>query len=290
MPHNLYLHSALVQSRAIDRNNRAAVKESNMYNAIESSGSLFISFIINAFVVSVFAAGFFGTDGADDIGLQEAGVRLGQRYGDSVRYIWAIGLLAAGQSSTMTGTLAGQYVMQGFLNIDVSPWVRVMITRSIAIVPAVLVAVSSTNHLDSLDEWLNIVQSIQLPFALLPLLLFSRDEAVMGEFTLRGWLLWLVWLIYFVVMGINVYLFQDFASKNISTTPLAIGVYSLIAVAYFGFMLHLTIKHIYFSSKSALAGQLNGGGIVTVQSDLPMQLSNEPDQRTPLKAFASTTR
>ena len=80
MPHNLYLHSALVQSRRIDRQNRVAVRESNFYNAIESSGSLFISFIINAFVVSVFAAGFFGTPGADDIGLEQAGDKLGTRY------------------------------------------------------------------------------------------------------------------------------------------------------------------------------------------------------------------
>jgi natural resistance-associated macrophage protein len=239
MPHNLYLHSALVQSRAIDRSNRLAVQESNFYNAIESSCSLFVSFIINACVVSVFSAGFFGTVGASDIGLEQAGDVLGVRYGDAVRYIWAIGLLAAGQSSTMTGTLAGQYVMQGFLDINVSPWVRVMITRSIAIVPAVIVAISSTSNLNTLDELLNVIQSLQLPFALLPLLLFCANPILMQEFIIGIKMKFFVWPLFFAVLGINVYLVQDFAARKIDTNPGTVLGYVAFSIMYFGSMVYL---------------------------------------------------
>lgn len=139
--------------------------------------------MINLFVVSVFASGFYGIPDAADIGLQTAGEHLAQKYGPIALYIWAIGLLAAGQSSTMTGTYAGQFVMEGFIRLKVcyyyscgynivqlSPWKRLMITRGVAILPAVIVALFAQNNLDSLDEWLNVLQSVQLPFALLPVL------------------------------------------------------------------------------------------------------------------------
>ena len=128
MPHNLFLHSALVLSRKVDRNNPVKVKEANKYFSIEAGFSLFISFLINLSVVSTFAYYHLQT-GSNDITLENAHKSLAKSFGSSAKIIWAIGLMAAGQSSTMTGTYAGQFVMQGFINLHVPVYVRVLITR-----------------------------------------------------------------------------------------------------------------------------------------------------------------
>jgi NRAMP (natural resistance-associated macrophage protein)-like metal ion transporter len=144
MPHNLYLHSALVKSRDIDRTKKAEVKEANMYFFIEAAIALFISFLINIFVVSVFAKGLYNKTNSEiytlcvaannshsdqflphpnatvEADIYKGGVFLGCTYGNLAMYVWAIGVLAAGQSSTMTGTYAGQFAMEGFLNLQVS--------------------------------------------------------------------------------------------------------------------------------------------------------------------------
>jgi len=118
MPHNLYLHSSLVLTRKIDTRNKNQVKEANIYNTLESGFSLFISFVISAAVISTFAAWKDSPnyDPELEIDLSSASVVLADTFGDAAKYIWAIGLLAAGQSSTMTGTYAGQFVMEGFLD------------------------------------------------------------------------------------------------------------------------------------------------------------------------------
>ncbi|KAK3607943.1 hypothetical protein CHS0354_006538 [Potamilus streckersoni] len=186
MPHNIYLHSALVLSRNIDRKDKEAVREANMYNGIESSIALFVSFVINLFVVAVFAAAFNGPQYAD-ASLRLAGTWLYERYGLSMKIIWGIGILAAGQSSTMTGTYAGQFVMEGFLNIKWAKWKRVLLTRSIAMVPTIVVALIATSDLDNMNNWLNVLQSVQLPFALLPILHFTNSSRIMGEFKNGRW-------------------------------------------------------------------------------------------------------
>ncbi len=183
MPHNLYLHSALVKSREVDRRRKEAVAEANKYFFVESAIALFVSFIINVFVVSVFAGdsiinlrilrnaaiaiipkeGLYGKTNNDvhqvcvehnsshadefpanndtvDADLYKGGIFLGCEYGPAALYIWAVGILAAGQSSTMTGTYAGQFAMEGFLNLRWKRWLRVLVTRSIAVVPTFLVA------------------------------------------------------------------------------------------------------------------------------------------------------
>lgn len=114
-------------------------------------------------------------DGSKDIFLDNAHESLESSFGVSAKYIWAIGLMAAGQSSTMTGTYAGQFVMQGFVELHIPVYMRVLVTRSIAIVPAVVVAFLGTRNTDSFDGYLNILQAIQLPFALIPLLKFSAS-------------------------------------------------------------------------------------------------------------------
>lgn len=191
MPHNVFLHSALVQSREINPKKKGQVQEALNYYTIESSVALLVSFLINLFVTTVFAKGFYGSKQANNIGLVNAGQYLQEKYGGGlfpILYIWGIGLLAAGQSSTITGTYAGQFIMGGFLDLRLKKWLRALITRSCAILPTIVVALifhKTESSLDVLNEWLNVLQSIQIPFALIPLLTLVSKEEVMGTFRIR---------------------------------------------------------------------------------------------------------
>jgi len=175
MPHNLHLHSSLVLSRKTTN-----PREANFYNAIESAISLAISFAISFAVVGTFAHYHVGTGEApEELNLRNADDALAQSFGSGARIVWAVGLLAAGQSSTMTGTYAGQFVMEGFLDIQLPVWKRVLTTRCVAVLPAL--AVAFVADYDSVDTYLNVLQAIQLPFALVPLLKFTDSPLVMGE-------------------------------------------------------------------------------------------------------------
>lgn len=207
MPHNLFLHSALVQSRVIEEGGE---KEAVSFYTVESSVAIITSLLINMFVVAVFAKGFFGSPAADELGLRNAGQYLGEAFGKPLQFIWALGLVAAGQSSTMTGAYAGQWVMQGYLNLQVAPWRRAVITRSMALVPCLAVSIyfgDGTSGLDALNEYLNVLQSLVLPFALVPLISFARSKAVMGELVLSPVSAALSWVATLLLIGTNVYLF-----------------------------------------------------------------------------------
>ncbi|KAL4559599.1 hypothetical protein LXL04_031742 [Taraxacum kok-saghyz] len=222
MPHNVFLHSALVQSRKIDPNKKGRVQEAINYYTIESSIALLVSFMINLFVTTVFAKGFHNTKQADTIGLVNAGQYLEKKYGGGfmpVLYIWGIGLLAAGQSSTITGTYAGQFIMGGFLNLRLKKWLRALITRSCAIIPTIIVALvfnKSEASLDVLNEWLNVLQSIQIPFALIPLLTLVSKEEVMGVFKIGPTLERVAWSVAGLVMVINAYLLFVFFMAEVN--------------------------------------------------------------------------
>ncbi|XP_040917126.1 natural resistance-associated macrophage protein 2-like isoform X2 [Toxotes jaculatrix] len=186
MPHNIYLHSALVKSREVDRSNKKEVKEANKYFFIESTIALFVSFLINVFVVAVFAEAFYKRTNTEvhsvcnqsgsphshlfplnnetlEVDIYRGGVVLGCFFGPAALYIWAVGILAAGQSSTMTGTYSGQFVMEGFLNLRWSRFARVLLTRSLAITPTLLVAVfQDVQHLTGMNDFLNVLQSMQV--------------------------------------------------------------------------------------------------------------------------------
>lgn len=206
MPHNLYLHSGLVKSREIDRTQKPKVSEANFYFFIESSVALFISFLINVSVVSVFAHGLYNKTNRDvleicetshidhhdvfanntnivDVDIYKGGVFLGCQFGTVAMYIWAIGILAAGQSSTMTGCYAGQFAMEGFLNLQWSRWKRVTLTRLVAILPTFYLSYfTSINDLSGMNDILNAVMSLQLPFAVIPVVAFTSNRHIMGEF------------------------------------------------------------------------------------------------------------
>ncbi|KAF3446584.1 hypothetical protein FNV43_RR11764 [Rhamnella rubrinervis] len=244
MPHNVFLHSALVQSRNVDPNKKSRVQEALNYYSIESTVALSVSFMINLFVTTVFAKGFYGTKEAGGIGLVNAGQYLEEKYGGGllpILYIWGIGLLAAGQSSTITGTYAGQFIMGGFLNLRLKKWMRALITRSFAIVPTIVVAVifnTSEGSLDVLNEWLNVLQSIQIPFALIPLLTLVAKEEVMGVFKIGPVLERVAWTVAALVMVINGYLLLDFFISEVNGLKVGISVFTCTA-AYVAFIIYL---------------------------------------------------
>ncbi|KFV63413.1 Natural resistance-associated macrophage protein 1, partial [Dryobates pubescens] len=235
MPHNIFLHSSLVKTRAIDRSKKEAVQEANMYFLTESGLALFISFFINLFVMAVFGGAFYHQRNQDvhnqcvnssvshyagifptnnetvSVDIYQGGVILGCYFGAAALYIWAIGILAAGQSSTMTGTYAGQFVMEGFLQLRWSRFARVLFTRSFAILPTVFVAAfKDVSHLTGMNDLLNVLQSILLPFAVLPVLTFTSLRPLMQDFT--NSLPWkmLMTIITGFVCAINIYFVVDF--------------------------------------------------------------------------------
>ncbi|KAL0368962.1 UNVERIFIED_CONTAM: Metal transporter Nramp2 [Sesamum calycinum] len=166
--------------------------------------------------------GFYGSKQADSIGLVNAGQYLEEKYGGGlfpILYIWGIGLLAAGQSSTITGTYAGQFIMGGFLNLRLKKSVRALITRSCAIIPTIVVALvfnKSESSLDVLNEWLNVLQSIQIPFALIPLLTLVSKEQVMGVFKVGPTLERAAWTVAGLVIVINGYLLLHFFLSEVN--------------------------------------------------------------------------
>ncbi|XP_062202525.1 metal transporter Nramp6-like [Phragmites australis] len=254
MPHNVFLHSALVQSRKIDQNKEYQVREALRYYSIESTIALAVSFMINLFVTTVFAKGFYGSKEAGNIGLENAGQYLQEKFGGGgfpILYIWGIGLLAAGQSSTITGTYAGQFIMGGFLNLRLKKWIRALITRSFAIVPTVIVALyfnASDSALDALNEWLNVLQSIQIPFALIPLITLVSKEQVMGVFKIGPNTQAVTWTVATLLITINVYLLMDFFSSEIQG-PLSGSLLCVAVLVYASFVLYLILRGTELSEK-----------------------------------------
>lgn len=248
MPHNIYLHSALVLSRRSYMTTVARKKEAVTYFGIESALSLMAAVVINLFVVAVFAKGFYGKEYAPEIGLANAGQYLGETYGQATVFIWALGLLAAGQSSTMTGTYTGQFVMDGYLNLKVSPWFRITLTRLVAIVPTLFLALlykSESSQLDKLNQALNLLQSIQLPFALVPLLLFTSSPAIMGRaFVTSRLISALTWGIAMLVVAINAFAVYQATADNLymqTNALFSLAVFCVIA-AYIIFLVYLIVQ------------------------------------------------
>lgn len=268
MPHNFYLHSALVKSREVDRTKSSKVREANLYYFIECSIAIFVSLIINIFVLAVFAHGLYmktneevhnsclkypsidasvfpinGTSAKElvDADLYNGGIFLGCTYGLAAMYIWAIGILAAGQSSTMTGTYAGQFVMEGFLNLQWSRWKRVLFTRSIAIIPTFFVAFFTTiESLTSFNDILNAVMSIQLPFATIPLIAFTSSRQIMGEFANGIWNKIMSISLSLGVIIINIYLVIG-TIRDYDVPWAVMSVIIVISVLYLLFCLYLVV-------------------------------------------------
>lgn len=206
MPHNLYLHSSIVQTRRYEETaegKREAVK----FAFIDSTVALSLALFINAAILIVAAATFHTSGNQDVAEIQDAYKLLTPLLGGGASVVFALALLASGQNSTLTGTLAGQIVMEGFLNIRLRPWLRRLITRLIAIVPAAIVAIlygeSGTARLLILSQ---VILSLQLSFAVFPLVMFTSDKAKMGDFVNAAWVKVLAYLIAFIIASLNVWL------------------------------------------------------------------------------------
>src|SRR5829696_8660424 len=185
MPHNLYLHSALVQTRKIQRDDKE-IRRALKLNFIDSFIALNAAFFVNAAILVLAATVFFKAGRSDVAEIRTAHELLNDFLGNNLTpTLFAIALIAAGQSSTVTGTLAGQIVMEGYLRIRINPWVRRLLTRMVAIIPAVIVIlINGENNIDDLMVFSQVILSLQLGFAVIPLIHFVSDKKTMGQYSI----------------------------------------------------------------------------------------------------------
>ena len=209
MPHNLYLHSALVQSRNVTRT-REGIAQATRFNFVDSAIALNCAFFVNAAILIV-AAAAFGSRHLQVEGIQEAHQLLDNVLGTTVAPIaFALALIAAGQSSTVTGTLAGQITMEGFLHFRMRPWLRRLVTRSLAIIPAVIViSISGEKGTERLLILSQVILSLQLPFAVVPLVKFTSSRRRMRDFANPRIVKVLAWLVTAIIVGLNAKLVYD---------------------------------------------------------------------------------
>jgi manganese transport protein len=216
MPHNLYLHSSIVQTRKYADNDESK-REAIRYATIDSSVALMSALFINAAILVMAAAVFHGTGHQDVADISDAYQLLSPLLGTTMASVlFAVALLCSGQNATLTGTLAGQIVMEGFINLRLRPWLRRLITRLIAIIPAIVVVLMygerGTGPLLILSQ---VVLSLQLPFAVFPLVAFTSDPLKMGRFANPAWVKALAWSVAVIIGALNVYLlYQTFAAST----------------------------------------------------------------------------
>lgn len=242
MPHNLYLHSALVQSRDVTRS-REAVAQACRYNLVDSAVAMNGAFLVNAAILIV-AAATFHANNIQVNQIQDAHAMLDSVLGSWLApYAFALALLCAGQSSTVTGTLAGQITMEGFLRLRIRAWVRRLVTRTLAIIPAVVVILATGDDKQSVYHLLilsQVVLSLQLSFAVVPLVRFTSSKQKMGPFVNRWWVQLLAWTVATVIMVLNAKLVYEEISGwfvaagtwgwllGVICVPIALGLVSLL--------------------------------------------------------------
>jgi manganese transport protein len=219
MPHNLYLHSSLVQTRKFERTN-SHIRRAIRFNIFDSVIALNLAFFVNAAILILAASTFFRNGLFNVAEIQDAHRFLQPLLGTKwAPRLFAIALICAGQSSTLTGTLAGQIVMEGFLNLRIAPWIRRLITRLIAIIPAYLVIYyfgeGATGKLLVLSQ---VILSLQLGFAIIPLIHFVSDKEKMQEFVIPAYVKFLAWLSAAIIVGLNARLVFQQINEWLSTS------------------------------------------------------------------------
>ncbi|MDQ0965528.1 manganese transport protein [Flavobacterium sp. W4I14] len=204
MPHNLYLHSSLVQTRKIERSNKG-IKEALKFNLIDTTVALNLAFFVNAAILILAAAAFYKNGLHEVAEIQDAHKLLSNIFGNVAPTLFAIALIAAGQSSTVTGTLAGQIIMEGHINLRIQPWLRRMITRLLAIIPAFFTILHyGEDALGGLLVLSQVVLSLQLGFAIIPLIHFTSDKKLMKDFAIKPWVKVLAWASALAIIALNV--------------------------------------------------------------------------------------
>jgi manganese transport protein len=245
MPHNLYLHSSLVQTRKFERTFQG-MKRAIKFNFLDTFIALNLAFFVNAAILVLAAAAFYSNGFFTVAEIQDASVLLTKLFGKAAPMFFAIALIAAGQSSTITGTLAGQIVMEGHLNIRIRPWLRRLITRLLAIIPALFtILYFGSEALGKLLVLSQVVLSLQLGFAVIPLIHFTSDRKSMKEFTIKLWVKILAWLSAAIILYLNIQLviqqIHDWATGEGSNRILVYSTVIPIALACLALLVYVFV-------------------------------------------------
>ena len=245
MPHNLYLHSALVQTRKIKRDEKN-IRKAIRLNILDSTIALNAAFFVNAAILILAAAVFYTSGNQQVASLNDAHELLAPLLGNEwASHLFAIALIAAGQSSTITGTLAGQIVMEGYLRMRISPWMRRLLTRLLAIVPAVIVIwISGEEKVEELLIFSQVLLSMQLAFAVIPLIHFVSDKIKMGVFAINTITQITAWIIAGIIVMLNLKLVHDSAYSALQSTE-SISLKAIIILGEIALIVLLLITIIY---------------------------------------------
>jgi manganese transport protein len=253
MPHNLYLHSSLVQTRQITRTDDG-IKTAIKFNLIDTAVALNLAFLVNAAILILAASAFFKNGYFQIAEIQDAYKLLDHIFGATAPALFAIALIAAGQSSTITGTLAGQIIMEGHINLRIEPWLRRLLTRILAIVPAVFTIIYfGERGLGNLIILSQVVLSLQLGFAVIPLIHFTSDRKKMGSFAISLKIKILAWACAFLIVGLNAKLVYEQLTTWIDASPnTAIWMYALVIPVIIGIallLLYVFLRPLLFKHK-----------------------------------------
>ena len=271
MPHNLYLHSALVQTRKISTDH-VGIKKAIKYNLIDSTIALNAAFFVNAAILILAASVFFTSGNTDVAKIQDAHKLLQPLLGSKMAPIlFAIALIAAGQSSTLTGTMAGQIVMEGYLQLRINPWLRRLITRLIAIIPAVLVIlIYGESKVDDLLVFSQVILSLQLGFAVIPLIHFVSDKQTMGIYAIKNYVKVFAWLVAIILVWLNVKLVGEETIKLFKSEAMwywkIILVFAIIA--FVSLFLIMTFLPLLLKRKQKQRATMHGEPITLINLDI----------------------
>ena len=273
MPHNLYLHSSLVQTRKIQKTN-FGIRQALKWSFIDTAVALNIAFLINAAIL-ILAATVFFTTGRTDVGeIKQAYQLLSPMLGSTVAStLFAIALIASGQSSTVTGTLAGQIVMEGYLRLRINPMIRRLITRLLAIIPAIIViAVFGEDRVDSLLIFSQVILSLQLGFAVIPLIHFVSDKKTMGIFVIKPIVQFFAWLIASVLVYLNVRMVTGEASNFFETSDNTIGKIMIVlsGLLFAALLIYSIIFPLIGKRKKAVSIQVHPDIAGIINADVPV--------------------
>jgi len=274
MPHNLYLHSSLVQTRKIERTD-AGIKQALKFNLFDTSIALNLAFLVNAAILILAASAFFRNGYFQVAEIKDAYKLLNHIFGSLAPMLFAIALIASGQSSTITGTLAGQIIMEGHINLRIQPWLRRLLTRLLAIIPAVLTIVYfGEESLTSLIILSQVVLSLQLGFAVIPLIHFTSDEEYMGKFAIGWKIKVLAWLSAALIVVLNAKLIVeqigDWIKDYPSITPWMYGLIIPLTIGIAFLLVYVFLKPIYFKHHTAPGTTVPHGEATTIGSLAPI--------------------
>ncbi len=261
MPHNLYLHSALVQTRKI-RNTEPGIKKAIKYNIIDSTIALNAAFFVNAGILILAAAVFYFHGQSSVARIEDAHRLLKPMLGTTLApALFAIALIAAGQSSTVTGTLAGQVVMEGYLHLRINPWLRRLITRLLAIVPAVIIiSFYGESQIDNMLVFSQVLLSLQLGFAVIPLIHFVSDKKSMGSFAIKLHTKILSWLVAAILIFLNVRLVvqEMIGTYNEEGHLILKTIISIAALFFIWLFVVMTVYPLYTKRKQKKSESIHG--------------------------------